>query len=98
LNHGRIKTIQITFPLDPAEQAEIISLLDARLEVADALEAEIDRALARADALRQSVLKQAFSGHLVAQDPADEPAAALLGRIRADQLAKPETRRRRVRA
>jgi type I restriction enzyme S subunit len=69
----------------PAEQTEIVRILDERLEAADMLEAEIDAALTRADALRQSILKKAFSGHLVPQDPHDEPAATLLEQIKADR-------------
>ena len=61
------------------EQSEIVRILDARLEAAEALEKEIDANLARAEALRQSILKQAFSGKLVPQDPTDEPATAVFG-------------------
>ena len=45
--------------------------------------------------LRQSILKKAFSGQLVQQDPHDEPASALLDRIRAErgQADKPKRRR-----
>jgi len=68
-----------------AEQAAIVRILDEKLEAAAALEAEIDAALTRADALRQSILKKAFSGQLVPQDPNDEPASALLERIKADR-------------
>jgi type I restriction enzyme, S subunit len=78
-----------------AEQAEIVRILDARLDAADALEAEIDAALTRASALRQSILKKAFSGRLVPQDPADEPASALLERIRAERAKAPKTARKR---
>lgn len=77
-----------------AEQAEIARILDARLEAADALDAEIDAALTRADALRQSILKKAFSGQLVLQNPEDEPASALLERIKAVR-AKTLTKSRR---
>ena len=38
--------------------------------------------LARAERLRQSILKQAFSGKLVPQDPDHEPASVLLEKIR----------------
>ena len=38
-------------------------------------------------ALRQSILKKAFAGQLVPQDPNDEPAAALLARLRAEREA-----------
>lgn len=65
------------------EQAEIVRILDARLEAADTLGHEIDATLARAEALRQSILKRAFLGELVPQDPNDEPAQNLLARIRA---------------
>ena len=48
-------------------------------------EREIDTALKRRAALRQSILKNAFTGQLVAQDPSDEPASALLERIRKER-------------
>ena len=66
----------------PAEQSEIARLLDTRFEAVNMLESEIDSCLVRADALRQSILKKAFSGQLVPQDPNDEPASVLLARIR----------------
>jgi len=44
-------------------------------------EREIDAALKRSSALRQSILKKAFTGQLVPQDPTDEPASALFERI-----------------
>jgi type I restriction enzyme S subunit len=63
------------------EQAEIVSLLDERLSVIDAALADVEVHTAKANALRQSILKRAFSGQLVAQDPADEPASVLLARL-----------------
>lgn len=69
-----------------AEQNEILSQLDARLSVIEQLEKTITTALQQAEALRQSILKKAFSGQLVPQDPTDEPAAVLLARIRAAKL------------
>jgi len=59
--------------------------VDAQFSEIDALEADIDLNLQKAEALRQSILKKAFAGELVPQDPADEPAAALLARIRAER-------------
>ena len=91
---GDIKAMPIPI-CSTAEQTEIVRLLDARLEAADALEAEIDAALSRADALRQAILKKAFSGQLVPQDPDDEPAAMLLARIKADRAKAPKTTRNR---
>jgi type I restriction enzyme S subunit len=46
---------------------------------------EIDAGLAKSAALRQSILQQAFSGQLVAQDLNDEPASVLLERIKAEK-------------
>ena len=51
----------------------------------DQLELTITTSLQQAEALRQSILKKAFSGQLVPQDPRDEPASALLARIRAER-------------
>ena len=79
----------------PEEQAEIVRILDASLEAAEIVDADIDVNLARADALRQSILKKAFSGELVSQDPDDEPAQALLARIRASRSEDSTTRPRR---
>lgn len=92
LSMGTIRQIPVALP-SPTEQAEITRILDGRLSAADALEAEIDAGLTRAEALRQSILKQAFSGKLVPQDPKDEPAATLLARIKAEKASKPKKRR-----
>lgn len=95
LSMGTIRQIPVAIP-SPTEQAEIVRILDEKLEAADALEAEIDAALTRADALRQSILKKAFSGQLVPQDPEDEPASALLERIKANRARAPKKPRRKA--
>ena len=81
----------------PGEQAEIVRILDSRLQAAAILEAEIDSARVRSDSLRQSILKRAFSGQLVPQDPEDEPAAILLQRIKAGNALQMPTRTTRKR-
>lgn len=71
------------------EQQEIVRLLDAQFEVIERNERELDAALERSAALRQAILKRAFTGRLVPQSAADEPAGELLGRLRAERTAAP---------
>lgn len=64
LNIGIIK--QIPFPLPPlAEQQRIVKEIESCLSQASASSAYIENALQQAEALRQSILKKAFSGELV---------------------------------
>ena len=94
------KVAGLPVPLcSPAEQTEIVRILDDRLAAIDTIEAEIDANFSRAEALRQSILKQAFSGQLVPQNPDDEPATVLLERIKAEkasQKPKGTTRKRKA--
>ena len=65
------------------EQSQIVREIESRLSLADQLAEAVSPGLRQAEALRQSLLQQAFSGRLVPQDPTDEPASALLARLRA---------------
>ena len=66
------------------EQAEVVAELESKLSEADQLDQTLATALQQAEALRQSILKKGFCGQLVKQDKNDEPASALLERIRAE--------------
>jgi type I restriction enzyme, S subunit len=99
LNVGIIESLP--FPLCSIEEQRIlITEVEARLSVVEKIEQEIEDNLQKSEALRQSILKKAFSGQLVAQDPADEPASLLLERIRSEKATpkptakKPKEKRR----
>lgn len=94
LRKGDIEEIPIALPSLP-EQHEIVRLLDEQFEVIERNEREIDAALKRSEALRQSILHRAFTGRLVPQDPADEPASVVLERIRAEKTITPARRSRK---
>ncbi len=76
------------------EQQEIVRLLDEQFEVIERNERELDAALKRSEALRQTILKKAFTGRLVPQSPADEPATTLLARLRTERESAPVLSRR----
>ena len=78
-----------------AEQQRIVSEVERRLSVADEMEKAVEQSLKRAERLRQSILKRAFEGKLVPQDPSDEPASVLLERIRAKKARREGERKDR---
>ncbi len=80
----RFKTIAFPF-MSVEEQKVLVENLESKLSEADQLDQTLATALQQANALRQSILKKAFCGQLVNQDKNDEPATALLDRIRADK-------------
>ncbi|HKI54940.1 MAG TPA: restriction endonuclease subunit S, partial [Anaerolineales bacterium] len=80
------------------EQHQIVQEIESRFSVVEKMEQTIDESLQKAEALRQSILKRAFEGKLVPQDPTDEPASELLARIRAERGKVPATGRKKKEA
>ena len=82
----------LLIPIPPKEEQEmIISQLQMTLDATHAQEVAIDQSLKQSAAQRQNILRAAFAGQLVAQDPNDEPASVLLERIRAERAQRAAT-------
>ncbi len=88
----------LPFPLPPRdEQQAILANIETALNSIANQGRSIDLALHQSTAQRQNILRAAFSGQLVPQDPADEPAGVLLERIRRERAAQHGTATRRGR-
>jgi type I restriction enzyme S subunit len=81
LSLEQIKAVAIALPPE-SEQHVIINRVKELSVLADHIEKRLAEAWVRVNKLDQSILARAFRGELVSQDPNDEPAAILLGRIR----------------
>jgi type I restriction enzyme, S subunit len=89
------KVSGLPFPLcSRAEMSEIAERVRQRLDEVANLATERDRAAKLLDHLDQANLAKAFRGELVFQDPNDEPAAALLERLRATRPMGGKQKRR----
>jgi len=86
VSQEKIESVLIPLP-SLEEQAQIVEEIEFRLSVIDQAEQQVATNYKRAARLRQSILKRAFAGKLVPQDPADEPADKLLQRIRQERTA-----------
>ncbi len=88
-----LKKIPINLP-SLSEQQRIVEEIEKRFTVADELEKTINEGLEKADKLKQSILKKAFSGQLVPQDPNDEPASIILERIKKEKQSQCKGRKK----
>ena len=89
LNQSQMKKIIV--PLPPLEeQHKIVEHIEQLFSLADYIEETVGSKLEQSKTLRQSILKKAFEGKLVPQDPNDEPAELLLEKIKKQRLNKEE--------
>jgi type I restriction enzyme S subunit len=87
LTQGRFNGLAI--PLPPRREQEAIELgVGKQLSIFDEIGRTASANLRRVERLRQAVLKWAFEGKLVDQDPNDEPANKLFARIKVQRGAK----------
>lgn len=97
LNSAEMKAIAFHLP-DIDTQAGLVETVEEAIGRIEQGEAWCETELKRSAALRQSILKDAFSGKLIPQDPSDEPADKLLERIRAARAEKPKAMRKKASA
>lgn len=78
----------MVIPLPPSpEQDRIVASLEDYFSLADKATTDVVSSALRGARLRQSILKWAFDGRLVDQDPSDEPASVLLERLRTERTS-----------
>ncbi|MGH9197142.1 MAG: restriction endonuclease subunit S, partial [Acidimicrobiia bacterium] len=87
ISQDNVGNVRIVLPA-LAEQGAIVEAVEDQLSVIDHLEADLAAKLKSAQALRQAILRHAFTGRLVPQDANDEPAAELLKRIAAERESR----------
>jgi type I restriction enzyme S subunit len=97
INKSMLSNLPISLP-PPSEQSEIVRRVESLFAYADRLETRYKTARAQVEKLTPALLAKAFCGELVPQDPNDEPAEALLARLRAARSAQPTSGKRRRQA
>ncbi|MFD8897014.1 restriction endonuclease subunit S [Streptomyces ardesiacus] len=95
---GLKKIKDLPVPVPPAEvQLDILKRIEEQSLIAAKAEEVLHLAQRRSRLLRKALLRKAFSGRLIPQNRDDEPAAALLERIRVERAAQPRPKRTRAR-
>lgn len=87
VNLGHIRAIPIAL-CSVDEQLQMEALLSDAQQSIDRQNEALELSFKQSTAQRQNILRAAFAGQLVPQDPRDEPASALLERIRAERAER----------
>lgn len=89
VNSSKLKALPVPVP-PGAEQLRVVDEIERVLSICEADSSLLELSQGRIARLRQSILKWAFEGRLVDQDPNDESADDLLARVRAERSAAPK--------
>ncbi|HQR13430.1 MAG TPA: restriction endonuclease subunit S [Nitrospira sp.] len=90
--------VSTVIPVPPfEEQVAALATIDGVKSEISIVAVAVDQSLKQSAAQRKNLLKAAFSGQLVPQDPHDEPARVLLARIRAERAAAAVPQKSRTR-
>lgn len=85
INQAELSIIPV--PVPPLEeQKQIAQRVESLFAIAERIESNYNSLQEKIDYLPQAILFKAFTGELVTQDPNDEPATALLDRIKQNSL------------
>jgi len=90
VNFNTLAQFVVSLPSLP-EQHKIVEEVERHFYITDEIEKVVEQSLKQAERLRQSILKRAFEGKLVPQDPADELAEELLKRIKMEKAKRQAT-------
>lgn len=96
LSFDQLESVLVPLP-PPEEQVQVVNVVADTLRACERVEAEVLTLLKQSTAQRQNILRAAFAGQLVPQDPNDEPASVLLERIRTERAERDAVKKPRGR-
>lgn len=94
VSYRNLRQIELSIP-PLGEQERIVEEVEPLLSMVDEAEKVVNQSLIQSGRLRQSILKKAFEGRLVPQNPTDEPAEKLLECIIEEKRKSKEFRKKK---